>query len=68
MSIQDTRERFHEHDGREWFVIDTDTDGVHKFGRAVGGPMDDDSAERVAHELNDHRDDHRYLASQKLDP
>ena len=60
------KKRFEKHDGEEWFVIDSEHEGVHTFGRVVGGPMDGDSAERCAHEINDHEGNHRYVAAQKF--
>lgn len=66
MSVEDQRQRYYDHNGKLWFVVDTQTDGEHSRGRLVAGPMDGDSAERAAHEMNDHCDGSRYLASQKL--
>jgi len=66
MTVAEQRQRYRGHDGDQWFVVDTQTDGEHNHGRLVAGPMDGDSAERATHEMNDHCDDNRYLASQKL--
>lgn len=57
---------FEETDAPVWWVVDLENDGPHTHGRVVAGPMGEGSAERVAHELNDHADGYRYLGAQKL--